>query len=524
MPWRGPVAGSLRLDDQFPSLGWGIADWLDDLFWWQPLTDGQVSKLVHIYRLDPVTGSRVVRRAQYMGSKGTGKSPEAFKTGLAELAGPVVFAGWDAAGEPVGMPRTTPTPLVQIAAVSLDQTDNTYGAGLELLSEHDAQAADTLGLDVGDTRILRRSNHRARIDKVTASAGAREGQPITAAILDETHLWLPSNGGLKLAATIRRNAGKMGGFTLETTNAYDPALNSVAQRTDEAMAADPPPDDIWQWRPTYRHIENLRHTGKVRKALEHLYADSPWVEPDRILAEMADPDTTEADARRFYLNEIHSGADAAWSTDQWEPLARPDIGTPADGDQIAIGFDGARFHDATALVGVRLEDRHEFLIACWERPADVDDDTWEVPGVEVGEAMEMAFDRWQVALAYMDPPYWEAEVDGWAGQHSVVKKWWTNRNRPMAFAVRAFDGLVTTGTMTHDGSPVLAAHTLNAQKRSTMIRDDEGRFMWTIQKAAPKSPLKIDARMAGILAHEAAGDAITLGALRKKRTGRAVFV
>jgi hypothetical protein len=30
--------------------------------------------------------------------------------------------------------------------------------------------------------------------------------------------------------------------------------------------------------------------------------------------------------------------------------------------------------------------------------------------------------------------------------------------------------------------------------------------------------------MAGILAHEAAGDAITLGALRKKRTGAAVFV
>ena len=45
-----------------------------------------------------------------------------------------------------------------------------------------------------------------------------------------------------------------------------------------------------------------------------------------------------------------------------------------------------------------------------------------------------------------------------------------------------------------------------------MIRDDEGRFLWTIQKKAPKSPLKIDARMAGLLAHEAAGDAIASGA------------
>ncbi|HMV75120.1 MAG TPA: hypothetical protein PKB00_11160 [Microthrixaceae bacterium] len=526
MPWRGPVTGSDYLDDLFPSLGWAIAADLDDLFPWMPCTDEQVRKLVHIYRLHPDTGRRVYRRGQLMGPKGVGKSPEAAKFAIAELELGIIFDGWDAAGEPVGRPRSRErdgaTPWVQIAAVSLDQTDNTYGALLELLTENDSSAADALGLDPGDTRTVRRSNHRARIDKVTASAGAREGQPITAAVIDESHLYLPSNGGKKLAATIRRNAAKMGGFTLETTNNYDPSLETVAQATDEAVGDKA--EGIYQWKPQAPHVMSLADTRSLRKSLKILYAGSPWVDIERLIEDVRDPDTTEADARRFYLNETWQGADAAWSADLWAPLADPDKGTPPDRDLIALGFDGARFHDATAIVGVRLEDRHEFLIAVWERPVDVDDDDWEVPGQEVAEAMAMAFDRWKVHLAYFDPPYWESEIDGWAGQWSAVKKWWTNRTKPMAYSVRAFDQMVRAGGCSYDGSNVLTRHTLNAQKRTTTVRDDDGRFLWTIQKKGPKSPLKIDARMAGILAHEAAGDAITLGALRKKRSGNAVFI
>ena len=219
MPWRGPVPGSSDLADAFPSLGWEIGERLDEIFPHMPLTDEQLRKLVHCYRVDPVSGRRVHRRAQFMGPKGSGKSPEAAKFAIAELCLNVVPDGWDAEGYPVGRPWTKPTPLIQIAAVSLDQTDNTYGALQELLGEDDGAAADLLGLDVGDTRTVRRSNHRARIDKVTASAGAREGQPTVFAVLDETHLWNRRNGGVRLAGTLRRNAAKMGGRTFETTNA-----------------------------------------------------------------------------------------------------------------------------------------------------------------------------------------------------------------------------------------------------------------------------------------------------------------
>jgi hypothetical protein len=517
VPWRGPVVGSDLLEDQFPSLGWQIADRLDEVFWWMPCTNEQVRKLVECYRIDPATGGRMYRRAQFMGPKGCGKSPEAAKFALAELCLDVVPDGWDAGGDPVGKPGSKPSPWVQIAAVSLDQTDNTYGALQELLTEHDGQASDVLGLDCGDTRTVKRANHRSRIDKVTAASGTREGQPITAAILDETHLWTPTTGGRNLARVIRRNAGKMDGFTLETTNAYDPALNTVAQATDDAAIAGA--DGIYQWKPQVPHMPSLANRREVTSALRKLYVDCHWTNPLRLWAEMADPDNTEADNRRFYLNEVWAGADAAWDEPTWDALRHPDgLVQPPDRDRVAIGFDGARFHDATALVGVRLEDRHEFLIRAWEKPLDTEDDDWEVPGADVALAVEMAFDRWKVALAYCDPPYWEDEVDRWAGQFGPVKKWWTNRPKPMAYSVRAFDQMLTAGGMTHDGNPTLTAHHLNAQKRATVIRDDEGRFLWTIQKKAPKSPQKIDARMAGLLAHEAAGDAIALGALKKRKS------
>lgn len=522
MPWRGPVKGSQYLDDLWPSLGWGLAEWLDEVFWWQPLTDEQVRKLVWCYRIDEA-GRRVYRKAQFMGPKGVGKSPEAAKFAIAELEGPTVFDGWDADGEPVGCPRVTPTPFVQIAAVSLDQTDNTYGALQELLTEHDGQAADTLGLDCGDTRTVRRSNHRARIDKVTASAGAREGQPITAAVKDETHLWTPTNGGVKLSRTIDRNLGKMDGFGVETTNAYDPSIHSVAQATDEA--ADAKADGLYQWKPTGPHVVSLADTRLLRRTLRELYKHSPWVDVERIIEEIRDPVNTEADSRRFFLNEIWAGADAAWDKPTWEALRHPDgLTEPDAGDMVALGFDGARFHDSTALVGVRLEDRHEFVVAVWEKPAEVDDDTWEVPGVDVSEAFERAFDTWKVVLAYCDPPYWQDQVDEWDGRFGQVRKWWTNRYKPMAYAVRGFDETVRAGNCTHDGHPTLTAHHLNAQKWPTQIKDEDGRFLWLIQKKAPKSPLKIDARMAGILAHEAAGDAIADGALKRRRTKPSVFI
>src|SRR5689334_22529459 len=138
MPWRGP-----EYDGEFPSLGWQVHDWIvdhlsvpDGPFAGEPLefTDEQLRLLVRFYGLDD-RGKSLFRRASKRASQGWGKSPVLGAIALAELAGPTVFDGWDSDGEPVGRPPTTP--WVQVAAVSEDQTDNTYAAAYSMISDSD---------------------------------------------------------------------------------------------------------------------------------------------------------------------------------------------------------------------------------------------------------------------------------------------------------------------------------------------------------------------------------------------------
>ena len=86
-------------------------------------------------------------------------------------------------GRPWGR-KGDPNPWIQIAAVSEDQTDNTYSVLYELLTANDGAAADDLRVDVGLTRCFLR-DRPGKLEPVTASAGSREGQPITDATLDE---------------------------------------------------------------------------------------------------------------------------------------------------------------------------------------------------------------------------------------------------------------------------------------------------------------------------------------------------
>lgn len=506
--WCGPTD-----ERPYPSLGWDLADILDELWPAQKLIEEQARKLIRWYRLEP-DGSRFYRRGQLMGPKGVGKSPEGARIAFLELSGPVTFAGWDAQGEPVGKPWDSP--VVQIAAVSEDQADNTYGALLELLTLDDGRVADLFGLDAGQTRVLRKGQPSARIDAVTAASGTREGQRVTFGLFDETHLWTPSTGGHKLAATIRRNAAKMGGTTLETTNAYDPNLRTVAQATDEAVEADS--EGVFQWKPQAPHVTSLANRRELRSALKKVYDGAHWIDVDRLIADIHDPDTAEDDARRFFLNEIIKTADSAWSSEDWAALTDASR-VVADREPISLGFDGARFHDATALVGCTLADGHLFVVDVWAKPDATDD--WSVDALAVDSTVRATLERFDVVRFYADPPYWQDEIARWSADYGakVVAEWWTNRDKMMAWATRRFTEGVNGQTLTHDGDSRLAEHVSNAKKRPTNVRDGEGRFMWTIRKSHDRSPLKIDAVMAAILALEARADALTAG-WKPKRQGR----
>lgn len=529
MPWRGA-----ETPGEFPTLGHVIVDWIEahcaipdgpragDPF---VLTDEMRRFLAFHYRVHPdavadpdrpAAGWVFGRGSQLVRPQKWGKGPFSAAVICAEAEGPVLFDGWDANGEPVGRPW--PSPHVQVTAVSEDQTDNVFRALIPMIELGSLQA------DVPDTGITRVNlRNGGLIEPVTSSARSRLGQRITFAVQDETHSWVERNGGRKLADNQRRNLAGMGGRFMETTNAWDPTEQSVAQSTSESpigVHCDFP-------QPPAGSVRNKRER---RRVLRVVYGDSchadvdapwtPWVDLDRIDLEIeALLKHDAAQAERFFMNRVHAGESVAFDSHRWKALATDN--TIAAGSLITIGVDGARFDDALAAVATDVASGHQWPIAIIERPDNAGDD-YEHDQELADGAMLDAFAKYSVWRVYIDPQKIEKLVDRWSGRWTdkVIIPWYTNRPRQIAHAVRNYRTSITAGDLTHDGDDVMSRHIGNARRMKLNVKDDEGRPMWSIQKDRPGSPNKIDAAMAGVLSWEARGDAIAAGATAaKKRRG-----
>lgn len=498
------------------SLGWDVLDW-GHAFLAQP--DGEAAGLPWVWRNWQVRwtvwwravdqrGEFLFDRGQIVLPKGAGKSPEVAAEGCCALGAPVVFDGFDANGRAVGRPQSSP--WVQLAAVSEDQTVNTMALVLAMLREGAAGEAIP-GLDLGLTRIY---TANGRLEPVTASAPSREGQRLTDAVLDETHLWLPSNGGARLAATIRRNLAKMRGRSIETTNTWRDGEDSVAEATSRAadLAAEGRTrrSRILRMHPKAT-VPDLADEKTLRAELVRLYSDMPWIDVDRIIAEIYDPNTDPGDARRFYLNEVTSADDALVTAGQWDACETPD--RLGDGDVVTLGFDGGRTDDATALVACRVSDRLFEPLGVWERPATVRE--WEVDREAVNEAVHGAFLRFKVVGFYADVALWESYIDAWSQQYRSRLKvkasgnsaiGWDMRSR-LQLATRATERLtaaIRDGAVRHAGDPVLRRHVLNARRRPN-------RYGISFGKESRESPNKVDAFAAAQLADMARHDLLETG-------------
>lgn len=539
MPWRGAEEPG-----EFPTLGYLVADWIEELCVVPDgpvigsrfiLTDEMLRFLLWHYRIreDVEAPDRhkpstpfVYRRSQLVRPQKWGKSPFSAAIVCAEAEGPVLFDGWDANGEPVGRPWDTPH--IQITAVSGDQTANVWRA-LQPMIEL-GPLADIIP-DTGYTRINLKSG--GLIEPVTAEGRSRLGQRLTCALQDETHSWLKVGGGHRLAQTQRRNLAGMGGRSIETTNAWDPSEQSIAQLTDES-----PAKDIYQDYPTPPK-GRMTHKRERIKVLRAVYGDSArngrgwkgWVDLDRIDAEIEellpiDP----GQAERFFLNRSAEGESVAFDLDTWSALAHyQDPYVRPQGSRakraITIGFDGARFDDSTGIVCTDLLSGYQWVAGLWEHP-DVWTETypWEVPESEVEQTVDEIHQQFRVVRAYGDPPYWESQMAAWSGRWPKVWfSWWTNRLKPMAYALHAYTGAMAAGELSHAGDPDLDRHIANARRLQINVRDDKGRRMWVIQKERPKSPKKIDLAVAGCLSWEARRDAIAAGALEVKTHTAAGF-
>jgi hypothetical protein len=461
---------------------------------------------VEWHRLDPRTGRFVHRRGASRRSKGRGKSPIEAAKAIAELAGDVLFAGWDAYGEPVGRPWGTggaPPAWVQIAAVSEDQTENTYGAIYEFLTANDGRTADALRIDTGLTRCYLR-DRPGRLEPVTAAAGTREGQRVTYGVLDETHLWTPTNGGRRLARTLRRNVAKMGGRTYETTNSFVPGEDSVAEATHKAVLEGAP--GIHYDAVEAPPVKPEDDDATLKEALQIAYGDAWWIDLDRIISEIRDPETTWEDSERYYFNHNVDDRHQAVAAKRWEQLARPDITVPA-GATIGLGFDGSISDDCTTLIGTILVDGvpHCFEIETWQRPEKAPPG-WRIPRGEVQQRVKETFAFYQVGRMMCDPAKWQTEIEGWAEEfgEDIVLFFDTNQPTRMWRACDRFSTALAEGSYSHDGSKTLTEQTLAMHKRKVRVRepDDDGRTKYVFVKGPDRR--KIDAGIGAVLALEAA--------------------
>lgn len=547
MPWKPSAEGEV------PTLGWYVIDWMTEMLAapakgsYEPFVPyrEQEDFILRWYELDPATGRFRYQRGLLGRPRGWGKSPLLAALAAVEALGDVLFDGWDAEGQPVGRPwSTVRTPLVHIAAVSEEQTRNTWQPLQEMLALGPV-IDEYPGLEPLDTMI---NLPRGRIQQVTASPRSVKGAPIVFAVLDQTEEWVPGNNGPVLANNIRTNAAKNGGRTLESPNAYIPGEMSVAEasakyaeaqregRTREARM-------LWDHREAPGSTD-LSDRESLVAGLRVAYGDSsgdpggcvihdPPCNPghvvlDEIVSNIYDPAKDPQQSRSDYLNQITHAADSWVSQPDWAACARPDrVVDPSE--PITLGFDGSRARkrgkaDSTALVGCTVRDGHVFLVRAWNHPENVAD--WRVPVDEVDTAVKAAFADFNVVGFYADPAMWETFVASWEAQFGSRLKvgppshrveWFTSRIGQVDTAFEQLREAIRGGDMTHDDSPTLTAHVLNGRMRPA------GTHV-IVKKDHPASNNKIDAAYAAMLAWQARLDAVAKGLGRSKGRGRKIVL
>lgn len=470
----------------------------------------------------------------------TGKGPWSAGQVAFEACGPSIFAGWAVggevfscadngcpcgwedsadryvfeAGEPLGVRH--PSPLIQITATSEDQADNIYRPLRAMIRL--GPLKDLLAVREGFIRILGLSgdDDLDRIDVVTASANSRLGNPISDAEHDEVGLYTKTNKMIAVAETQRRGAAGMGGRTHATTNCWDPSMNSYGQQVYESGS-----DDIFVF---YRNPDlelrtkegkplDYKHKADRRRIHEYVYEGSWWVNLDSIEAEAAELIKTDpAQAERFFGNRIVSGSGSWLQIGEWdsrEADVKPEI---PDGVLVCGGFDGSDNNDWT---GIRLETAGQYqftphyIVGDITRPTLWNPANWggRIPRSEVMAAFDFIEAHFTVVRFYLDPQFWESEIDALAEKYGEKKyiKWPTNQVGRMYPALERLKTDVTNldSVFSHDGDKDMSIHVNNAIMRA---RPGDKYIL-----GKPSEHQKIDQAMSGTLAHEATMDAFAAG-------------
>lgn len=487
-------------------------------------TREQARFVLWFYAVDE-TGRWLFDRGDRRLAKGSGKSPFAAAMSLIELLAPVRLSHFDpdVPGGCVG--KRVHMPWVQIAAVSLDQTENTMRHVRAMCAPQNApELHRDYDLDVGKTQIF--VAPEGKLETITSSAATAEGAEVTCVIGDELEHWTPSNGGVELHNTLVDNLTKSGNRFLGTLNAWKPGVGSVGESVfddwvaQEAGLAKVKTRILYDARVAPPETD-LSDEESLRAGLDFVYEDAPWADIEAMISRIWKTSSKVDDSKRKYLNWPTASSDSWVDPQDWAQMARPGV-VPADDEDVVLFFDGSMSNDHTALIGARMEDGHIFTVGVWKPTQDSPDERPMIDYEVVDAAVDRAHERWNVVAFFADVREWEAYVHNiWPERYKHKYHLWASsggrKAAPIAWDMRSHDYDFTQACelveqeirqhlFTHDGDPRLTQHVLN-------MRRHEGRFGIVPRKESRKSLKKIDAGVCMIGAR-------MVWALAKQKTNR----
>ncbi len=494
------------------------------------LDDEKRALIYRVYEIYPkghaLAGRRRFKRCALSLPKGLGKTEFAAWIAACELHpdAPVRFDGFDRYGR-LKQGRPVTDPYIPLVAYTEEQSDELAYGALKAILEESAIAKD---FDIGLERIARLKGDGKAVS-LSSSPNARDGARTTFSVMDETHWWtLPR---LKKAQqTMMNNLAKRklsDPWMLEITTAPEPGAGSVAEDTMEYAKAviDGRVKDAGLFffhRQASDDHDLTTEAGARSAVIEASGSAAAWRDIDAIVELWRDPTTDKSFWERVWCNRLVKSGAKAFDVQLWKTLsARSPV---KNGALIALGFDGAIFHDSTGLVATDIETGFQWVPGVWERPHGQKE--WQVPAEEVDETIRAIFKTYKVWRLYADPPYWQSWISKWAGEFGTEKviEWWTNRRKPMSYALESFQTGMQSRSISHDGNEALTRHLGNAYKQDTQMKDEDGKPLWLIQKERADSPHKIDLAMASVLSWEARNDAIAAGVLGKEPKFQMMFV
>jgi phage terminase large subunit-like protein len=534
--WRGP-----EYEGEFPSLGWDVVDWIERYLCHGPgdvlgqridLDDELAAFIVKAYCIDPETGRRVYRRVHLSRPKGRAKSELAAMLVCAEALAGVRFAGWDARGEPVGKPVSSP--FIRVMATEESQAGNTYDHVFSMLSHVAEKHGGTYpGLDIGLTRVFLPG--KGEIVPSTASGAAKDGGRESFAVFDEVGLYITPE--LKrMHATVLRNLRKRKAadpWSLETATMFCRGEGSIGEAS-HAYAQQIREGKVKETGFLLDHKEapadtDLSDRDSLMAGLRYVYGPaSEWMDLEGIISSIWDPQSDPAESRRYWLGQSVTASSQWLSEPEWAGAMNLSA-VVSKTDPCVLGFDGSRSRtrgntDATALIGCRVSDFHLFELGVWEQPTGPAGVDWQVPIAEVEAVVRKAFNDFKIVGFYADPSLWEGQVAGWEAQYGSRLKVRATQSHPIGWymtggrsnlivrALAQFHEAVVSKELSHDGSAALTRHALNARRRPS-------RSGMQIGKEHPDSVRKVDALVAAVLSYQCALDARSKG-LGEARGGR----